>query len=206
MIEAILSGMTFGLALAFMLGPVFFTLLQTSLQEGLKAGIHVAAGVFLSDSILIVFCFVFASQLQLMNEHKETMGLVGGSVLCIFGLFQAFKKTKVKDVQDQKKAVHAQYLLKGFMLNTLNPMVLIFWLSVVGIVSVREQYTRIDELAFFLSVVLTVFCTDFLKCLGANRLKRVLNDKVIHRMNLVTGIILIGFGLEMLLRVLIKLN
>jgi hypothetical protein len=39
MLEAVISGITFGLALAFMLGPVFFTLLQTSIQEGFRAGV-----------------------------------------------------------------------------------------------------------------------------------------------------------------------
>lgn len=203
MIQAILSGITFGLALACLLGPVFFTLLQTSLQEGLRSGVHVAAGVLVSDSLLIVICLLFTTQLELMNAHKDTMRLVGGAVLCVFGLVQVFKKTKVKEVQDKKKAVHAQYMFKGFLLNTLNPMVLIFWLSVVGVVSLREEYTSVHVAVFFVSVLATVFSTDLLKCFGAHRLKRVLNDKVIHRLNLFTGLVLIGFGAEMLLRELL---
>jgi threonine/homoserine/homoserine lactone efflux protein len=135
-----------------------------------------------------------------MNEHEQAMGIIGGVVLCSFGIFQLLKKTKVAEVEDRKKAVHARYFFKGLLLNTLNPMVLLFWLSVVGIVSLRQQYTRADVFAFFLSVIVTVFSTDLLKCFGANRLKRVLNAKVIHRMNLATGIILILFGAEMLIR------
>jgi len=157
MFEAIISGITFGLALAFMLGPVFFTLLQTSIQEGFRAGLFFAAGVIVSDLLLIVVCYLFASQVNLMNEHRDTMGVIGGLVLCSFGVVQLLKKTKVVELQDRKKAVHARYTLRGFLLNTLNPMVLLFWLSVVGIVALREQYSTADELAFFISVIGTVF-------------------------------------------------
>ena len=44
MLEPIVSGFTFGLLLAVMLGPVFFALLQTSLHEGFKAGVHLENG------------------------------------------------------------------------------------------------------------------------------------------------------------------
>lgn len=200
MIETLLSGFTFGLALAFMLGPVFFTLLQTSLQEGVRAGLSLAIGVILSDISLIGICFLFATQVKTMNQHEETMGIIGGIVLCAFGLFQLLKKPKTGELQDRKKAVHAAYLFKGFLLNTLNPMVLLFWLSVVGIVSLRSHYTAADVWAFFGAVIVTVFGTDLLKVLGAGRLKRLLTEKVIRRMNLVTGIILIAFGAEMVIR------
>lgn len=201
--EPVLSGITFGLALAFMLGPVFFTLLQTSIQEGVKAGLHFAFGVFLSDAALIFVCYTFADQLDLLNEHSEKLSIIGGTVLVGFGLFQLLKKAKVKDIQDTKSAVHAHYLLKGFMLNTLNPMVLLFWLSVVGIVASREHYTEMHELMFFISVVGTVFLIDTIKCKLANRLKRLMTEKFIHRLNLGTGLVLIGFGVEMIVRTFI---
>jgi threonine/homoserine/homoserine lactone efflux protein len=202
MFEAIISGITFGLALAFMLGPVFFTLLQTSIQEGFRAGLFFAAGVIVSDLLLIVVCYLFASQVNLMNEHRDTMGVIGGLVLCSFGVVQLLKKTKVVELQDRKKAVHARYTLRGFLLNTLNPMVLLFWLSVVGIVALREQYSTADELAFFISVIGTVFSTDMLKSYLSVRLKRLLTEKAIRRLNLFTGIVLIGFGAEMVIRML----
>ena len=202
MFEAIISGITFGLALAFMLGPVFCTLLQTCIQEGFRAGLFFAAGVIVSDLLLIVVCYLFASQVNLMNEHRDTMGVIGGLVLCSFGVVQLLKKTKVVELQDRKKAVHARYTLRGFLLNTLNPMVLLFWLSVVGIVALREQYSTADELAFFISVIGTVFSTDMLKSYLSVRLKRLLTEKAIRRLNLFTGIVLIGFGAEMVIRML----
>ena len=51
--EPLFSGIGFGLLLAIMLGPVFFTILQTSLHEGFKAGLFLAFGVLLSDAAVI---------------------------------------------------------------------------------------------------------------------------------------------------------
>jgi threonine/homoserine/homoserine lactone efflux protein len=202
-LHPLFSGVTFGLGLAFMLGPVFFTLLQTSIQEGFKAGLFFALGVFSSDAALITACYFSAAQLDLLSAHKQELGIVGGAVLIGFGLVQLLRKPRIKEVEDSRRAVHAHYILKGFMLNTLNPMVLLFWLSVVGIVALRKHYTSTDEAVFFGSVLGTVLCTDVLKCYLANRLKRIMTPKLIHRLNLITGIILIGFGAELLIRSLL---
>ena len=92
MLEPILSGISFGLLLAIMLGPVFFALLQTSLHEGFKAGVFLASGVLASDATLIALCYVFAKQMELMSSHKIATGWVGGMILISFGLVNFFKK------------------------------------------------------------------------------------------------------------------
>ena len=89
-------------------------------------------------------------------------------------------------------------------MNTLNPMVLLFWLSVIGIVSLRDHYTASDRLTFFGSVLGTVLCTDLLKSYGAGKLKRLLSAKVMKWINRITGLIVAGFGVEMILRAFYK--
>ncbi|MCC7233272.1 MAG: LysE family transporter [Bacteroidia bacterium] len=201
MLEPVISGITFGLLLAVMLGPVFFALIQTSLHEGFRAGVHLAIGVFLSDTILIAACFFFAAQLNLMEEHKTIVGWVGGLLLIGFGAFNFFRKIKVREVDDNKKTIHAKFMAEGFLLNFFNPAVLFFWLGVVGIVSLRENYSRMHELFFFSSVLLTVFSTDLLKSFVAHRIKNVLNAKVILWVNRITGLVLAAFGMHMIYKV-----
>ena len=140
LLEPVLSGITFGLLLAVMLGPVFFTLLQTSLHEGFKAGAYLASGVFLSDAGLIIVCYSFASLIRAFDAHHKLMAWIGGLLLIGFGIFNFFHRIKLKEVDDNKKTVHAHFVLKGFLLNLFNPAVLFFWLGVVGMVSVKEDY------------------------------------------------------------------
>ena len=201
MLEPIVSGFTFGLLLAVMLGPVFFALLQTSLHEGFKAGVHLAIGVLISDATVIAVCYFFEAQLNLMEQNKSVMGWVGGSLLIGFGIVNFIKKTKVKEVDDDKKTVHAKFMLQGFLLNIFNPAVLLFWLSVRSMVSLKE-YSRANETAFFTSVLLTVFGTDLLKSFVSHRIKNLLKANVILWVNRIIGSALIGFGVHMIWKVI----
>ncbi|REJ84050.1 MAG: LysE family translocator [Bacteroidetes bacterium] len=202
MLEATISGITFGLILAVMLGPVFFALIQTSLHEGFSAGLHLAFGVFLSDSIMILICLIFASSVNLLEEHPVITGWSGGLVLIGFGIFNFFKKIKVSEVDDDKRTVHARFVAEGFLLNILNPAVILFWLSVVGIVSLKDHYTSLHTTVFFSSVMITVLSTDLLKVIVAQRIKKILNKKAIHIINRMVGIALIAFGLSMIVKVI----
>lgn len=201
MLEPIFSGFTFGLLLAIMLGPVFFALLQTSLHEGFKAGVHMAIGVFISDATVIAVCYFFAAQLNLMEQNKTLMGWIGGILLIGFGVVNFIKKIKVKEVDDDKKTVHAKFMLQGFLLNIMNPAVLLFWLSVISMVSLKS-YSRSEEAAFFASVLLTVLGTDLLKSFVANRIKSLLKANVILWVNRVIGCALIGFGIHMIWKII----
>ena len=200
-VDPFFGGMTFGLLLAIMLGPVFFALLQTSLHEGFKAGMFLAFGVFLSDAGLITICYTFASFIRAIDTHHKIMSWVGGILFIGFGIYNFFQKIKVKEIDDNKKTVHAHFVLKGFLLNLLNPAVLFFWLGVVGLVSVKENYTRMDDLTFFGSTLLTIFSTDVLKSYVAHRIKNLLRPKVMIWINRSIGIILVGFGVRMILSV-----
>ncbi len=202
MFDPIISGITLGLLLAVMLGPVFFTLLQTSLHEGFKAGVHLAIGVLISDATVIAICVFFASQLNLLDKYKITMGWVGGLLMIAFGLFNFFRKVVVKEVDDNKKTVHAKFMLKGFLLNIINPAVLLFWIGVVSLISVKEHYTKTHEMVFFGTLLGTVFSTDLLKSYISNRIKNLLKPNVMLWVNRIIGLILMGFGINMILKVI----
>lgn len=200
MLEPILSGIGFGLILAVMLGPVFFTLLQTALHEGFKAGSHLAFGVLLSDGFWIAATWIFASQLDLTGQYRIYAAWVGGLLLIVFGILAMVKKFKVKEVDDDKKTVHAKFILKGFLLNSFNPAVPLFWLGVIGVVKMKEHYETMHEIVFFGTILATVFATDLLKAFVAHRLKEMLNAKVLNVVNKVLGIILIVIGVSMVVK------
>lgn len=202
MIDPIVSGILFGLVLAIMLGPVFFTLLQTSIHESFKAGVHLALGVLLSDASCIVVAYLFASQIDLTHKYKVPVGWIGGFVLIGFGVINFFRKVKPKEVDDNRKTVHAKFILKGFAMNTLNPVVWLFWIGVISLVKLKEDYTTFHEAIFFSAVLGTVFCLDMLKSYIANRISHLLNASVLHWINWVVGSVLVMIGLRMILKVI----
>ena len=202
MVEPIISGILFGLLLAIMLGPVFFTLLQTALHEGFKAGWHLALGVLVSDMCCIVVAYYFASQLDLAGKHKLAAGWIGGLLLITFGAINFFRKVKPKEVDDDKKTVHAKFVLKGFLLNSFNPAVYLFWIGIISLVKLKEGYTKVEDAFFFGSVLSTVFGMDLLKAFIANKISHLLNATVLHWINWIVGSALIAFGLRMIFKVI----
>ena len=202
MLEPVVSGIVFGLLLAIMLGPVFFALLQTSLHEGFKSGVHLALGILLSDAFCIAVVYFFATQIDIAGENKIAAGWIGGILLMGFGAFNFLRKVKQKEVDDNKKTVHAKFIFKGFVLNTFNPAVWLLWLGIISLIKLKEDYTTIHEAFFFTTVVLTAFGMDMLKSFVADRISHLLNAAVLHWINWIVGSVLIAFGLRMIFKVI----
>jgi|SRR5688572_8984182 len=196
--EPLISGFVFGLIISVMVGPVFFALIQTSLQEGFKAGSHLAFGVMLSDVAYIAFCYFFTTQLDIEGGNKVIFGIAGGCVLMGFGIYQALKKIKISEINQPSRAIHARYTAQGFLMNAANPAVFLFWISVVGQVKLKEQYRLSHEAAFFAISLLTVFCIDLAKSYASHRVKKILKPDVMKWINYSIGLILFGYGVWMI--------
>ena len=85
------------------------------------------------------------------------------------------------------------YLLKGFVLNGLNPFILVFWMGIIGIVAVKYDYSFYQQIYFFAGVLTTILGMDVSKAFLANRLRSVITPKFILILNRSVGFILIIF-------------
>jgi threonine/homoserine/homoserine lactone efflux protein len=103
---------------------------------------------------------------------------------------------KIEHIQARKPW---RYIAKGFIINGLSPMVLIFWVGTISFATTEFQYTQPNELiTYFASIVLTVYATDLIKATLADRLRTWLTTKIIKRMNFALGVALIFFGVRLL--------
>lgn len=206
---AILEGILMGLFLAILIGPVFFSLIKTSIQRGFYWGAMMAIGVALSDILYILITYSGISQLIQKPSFQIGLGLIGGSIMVIFGVVYIFKKQSkpVEPTSDEEvsSTYSLKYIIRGFGLNAISPAVPFFWLGVVGFVTIKAQFTTNESYAFYIAVVLTTFGTDLLKAFLADRLSDILNPKILHRINLFAGIGLLGFGIKLLYESIIKL-
>jgi amino acid exporter len=205
MLEAVLSGISLGLVLALLVGPVFFMLIDTSIKKGFMKAVILAVGVVLSDAFFICLTYFSATALGFMKSYQTEIGIAGGILLVIFGLVNIFKKPHLKstdiDLPDNSKSPLVD-IVKGFMMNALNPFVLIFWIGVSGVVSANENYSDMHIVMFYLVVLLTVFLTDVLKAWLAARLRHFLKPGLILMINRVSGVGLILFGCRLLYQIL----
>ena len=201
--DIILKGVLSGIVLAFLVGPVFFTILQTSIEKGFWSGVLVAVGVSASDSLYIVLAYMGLSQAFNNQQAQFYLSYVGGLILLAFGGYYLFIKRRrllgytAQHIQDQNPV---RLLAKGFIINGLSPMVLIFWLGTVSIATGELGYnTTPQALTFFCSIVVTVFLTDILKAKLADKLRQLLTPRLIRIMNTVLGLVMLIFGGKLLL-------
>ena len=196
MIEAIISGIGFGLVLTFLTGPVFFALIKTSIEKGFHAGVALALGVVCSDMVF-VGAILFGSQYFDITAHDKTYaGIIGSAVLFAIGIYYMFKKSEINYTNTIPTKLHrAGYFLKGFVMCIFNPTILFHWTIVIGAAStvyhegVPNRSLKIAIM--FLTILVVQFGLDTTKAFYANKLRDRISVKFVHRLNEVAGIALI---------------
>lgn len=202
--EIVLNGLKLGIVLTFLIGPVFFTILQTSIERGFWNGVWVALGVSLSDILYVSVCYFGLVRFIQEPTFRFYLAYVGGGILILFGLYHLFVKSRGKVVQThtsvQGKSKY-RYFIKGFLINGISPMVLIFWVGTISVASLDFGYTRgIEFLIFFVVVLGTVLATDISKAFLADKLRLLFTSRFIAIMNVVVGLCLIVFGVRLILQ------
>ncbi|MEI6947584.1 LysE family transporter [Paraflavisolibacter sp. H34] len=200
MIEAIGKGLTLGLLLSISVGPVIFSIIKQSINNGVKGGLAFIGGVSLSDITLVVASNFFTELLTSFNTRKLEIGILGSIFLLSVGVYYLFfKKVKVDEEGAQlltiRKRDFVKLFLAGYFMNILNPALIIFWITT----TTAFVDHSLKERVFIFSIALGVlFLSDIAKVVLAGKLRNRLTVKNIHLLNRINGFILIGFGLMLL--------
>ncbi|MDV7137622.1 LysE family transporter [Maribacter sp. TH_r10] len=200
MLDDIQAAIPLGFLLSFMIGPVFFVLLETSAVKGFRAALSFDIGVILADILFLTLAYFSSFQLLENLSNQPGLYVFGGVILLVYGITTYFK-TDVKKSKPSLRTKKSDYLslfVKGFLLNFINIGVLVFWLGIIIVVgpSLNNDPNRI--VVFFAAMLGAYLTTDIFKILLAKQLKRKLTYKRISRIKKGLGIILIICGLVLI--------
>jgi threonine/homoserine/homoserine lactone efflux protein len=200
MFEVLIKGLTFGLLLSITVGPVLFSIIKQSLNNGHRGGIAFVIGVSASDIALVLFSNIFTQLFTSLQTYKTQIGLAGCAFLVSMGIyFLFFKKVKVsaegKQVFRFRKRDYAKIFLSGFFMNTLNPAVLIFWITTSTAII---THTVREKIIIFTTCLVWMLGTDILKVMLAGKIRNRLTPHNIHNLNRINGVILILFGIALI--------
>jgi threonine/homoserine/homoserine lactone efflux protein len=220
--EYVFQAIGIGFLLSIMIGPVFFVLLETSITKGFKAAMIFDAGVLLSDLFYIVISLFFAYQLKGLGDVKNNLilSILGGTLFIAYGVYNLFfKQVKMgvgvldqdlldsedKAIKSTKNKDNSMLVLKGFMLNLLNPGVVIYWLAIIAKgFDLVAPYDSDAHIVIFITIILiTFFGIDCLKAYVANKIKPLVTVKLLRGLNILIGIIFLGTGIFLILRQLL---
>ncbi|MFC6860690.1 LysE family translocator [Zunongwangia atlantica] len=205
MLHDILAAMPLGLFLAFMLGPVFFVLLETAAIKGFRAAISFDLGVIIADTVFLFIAYLSTTKLLERIKDDPALFIFGGVILTTYGVM-TFIQTKKSLPQEEespdiRKLGKSDYLglaLKGFLLNFINVGVLGFWLGLIIVFGPRLEMQSDRILVFFSTVLVTYLIVDVFKILLAKKLNRKLTPKRIYLMKKGISIMLIVFGIVLI--------
>jgi len=204
MIEDILTGIPLGFFLSFMIGPVFFVLLETSVVKGFRAAVVFDLGVVLADVIFILIAYFSSYRLIQSIKDDPALFIFGGLVMLTYGIISFVKNKKAKkniDPEDPVELAQTNYFslfFKGFFLNFINIGVLGFWLAILITIGPKLELNPTRMFVFFTTVILSYFITDIFKILLAKQLRNKLNPTNINFIKKIISVILIVSGIFLL--------
>lgn len=204
MINDILSGIPWGIFLSFMIGPVFFILLETSIIKGFRAALVFDLGVILGDIVFIGIAYLGSYRLIQSLKDKPALFIFGGILMLVYGIIsfmQLKKEEKVNtDIIDREiiKKNYGSLFIKGFFLNIINIGVLGFWLAIIISVGPKLEMQTSRMITFFATVILSYLFIDCIKILLAKQLKNKLTPNNILKIKKVISIVLMIFGVVLI--------
>jgi threonine/homoserine/homoserine lactone efflux protein len=209
------KGILLGISLSFMIGPLLFTIIQASLEDGFKAGFLVAVGMWLSDVLFMAMILLGLAQLSALNvlvDYKDIISIVGGIVILSFGigsilasqkaarLADAFEKDHTMATMHQISKPKSVYFFRGFLLNSINPGTIFFWLGLITAAILPNQWAKTDLYWFFSGLLLALIVTDLLKIYAAKKLKQILTPHHIRKIQTGIGAVLVLFGIFLIVK------
>jgi threonine/homoserine/homoserine lactone efflux protein len=201
MIQALLEGLSMGLLLSAIVGPVFFTLIQNSMEHGFRYAAVLALGILLSDTVYVILTFFGIKFLAEATYFQLILGYFGGLILIGFGISSLLKKkisrpnTGGIEIPTKRKRTA---FAKGFGVNGVNPFVLLFWISIASLVSTKDLWQGADISVYYFGILLTVFAIDLLKAFLAKQLSHMMTPRLMWLLNKAVGLVMIFFGLRLI--------
>lgn len=208
-----LLGILGGIALSlfFSFGPAFFSQIQASIHYGFRNAVPFAFGVSTSDISIVAILLLISRNIPLddmiLMLNNRWIIYVGAIVVASFGLYTMFLKTRhaAESSENDKISFHNVMMpsrlnvyLRGLTLNFLNPVIWLYWATLVTILICGESDITLGQrYLFFGGVLSATLSMDILKCKLASLLQRMITFRFLKIFNKSVGVILIGFAVFM---------
>lgn len=205
--ELLFDGIKIGLLLCFMIGPVFFALLQTAVEEGFRAAAMVGAGIWSSDVMYIsitYFGLKFVRKAIEGGNLELIIGAMGSALFIIFGLVALLMPPKNLLLPDdqlyKRSSSYLSLYIKGFLLNAFNPFTIFLWIGIMSTILIDSALTNQNAFVFFGAILGTVILTDLLKIFLSKKIRNLIRPKHLIWIRKGTGFALMAFGLFLIIR------
>ncbi|WP_313893417.1 LysE family transporter [Psychrobacillus sp.] len=195
-------GFRFGMLLQIAVGPICVFIFQTAAASGFWAAEIGVVGVVIIDALFILAAiFGIGALLNTYKKAKEMMLYFGAGVLIVFGLSNVvgfFGVTLMPSLDFLSEQSMESVFWKTLILTLSNPLTIIFWAGVFSTKIVEEKIGQLDIYFFGLGALLSTFLFLTTISILGSFLTVFLAPVVLKVLNLLVGLVLMGFGIKAL--------
>ena len=137
-----------------------------------------------------------------VSPGKSWEGSIGGAVLVVMGIY--FLRKEVTSLEDEEKHIKFKskdgdprrrtIFMQGFVINIVNPLIWIYWVSVIALLTGELNLTVLERYIFFLGVLGSTLGLDILKCKLASLLQQIITAKTLNITNKICAVAMFIFA------------
>jgi len=198
-VDTLVRGIAIGFVIAASIGPIALLCIHRTLSFGFTIGFSSGAGAALADT---VYALLVGLALSFVTSLCAALGpplhIAGGAAITCIGIRTILTKRTTKDGASSANASHASAFLTTFALTMVNPLtILSFAAFVSGSTRVLTASTAID---FAAGVGIGSLLWWLLLSGSLSVVRRRLSERVRRGLDLLSGSVLLFFGLVAFLR------
>lgn len=199
-------GILIGLVMAAPIGPVNIICIRRAITKGPKNGFIVGLGAAVADGFFgALAAFGLAGLTQVIEEFNGWVQMVGGAALLFIGLRLWFSHPHVDDVKDSyKDRIKAAF--GTFMLTMTNPLTVFGFVAIFVALGLGEMGHNYLNATLISLGILSGSCLWWaILSYGAAKMTTGLSDHHLEKINKISAVIILFFGLVALFKNIVDL-
>jgi len=197
-LRVFITGLSTGLVLQLAIGPVFFFILNISLQRTLVDGLCSVFAVTVVDYFYIILAIIGVGKLLEKKTIQKKLALISSAVLIIFGIAMLVSSRGIlAGATTQSTHQISNYwssFLSALLLTISSPLTIVFWTGLFAAKAIEYNYTKRQLVIFGISAGLATVL--FLGCsvVVLSFIKASVPLLLVRLLNVLVGVLLILYG------------
>lgn len=187
-----------GLSLSAPVGPINAAQLDKGIRYGFFHAWLVGVGAMAADGLFMLLIYFGLADYIQIPLIKTFLWSFGAFVLIYTGVESISGAGNVETQRsDPSKGSKGKSFRTGFFMALSNPLNILFWIGIYGsiLAEISSQYEQAQLLLYSGGIFIGIMIWDITMAGAASGARRWLTGRFLSSISILSGIILIGFGL-----------